>query len=407
LTGAPERSTVIVGVPRIEEERGEIVIAADVRVDKSGVEMPPTMWFRFPQSNRDYISDASDAFAVAALPVAMLLGENLVVEGRVSPRLAHGLREYQVAYRQWWPQRYSMVDVRYGDVAPDGEGSGEGVGCTCSGGVDSFYSIWRHLPENEPVPGICITHCLIINGFNFDIDLDRSGEFSRLVETFEPLLARHGVALLVSRQNAQAFLEATGKVTKSSGIQEVGLICAALMLGRLYQRFYVPGVATYRHEENYPHYFHPSILHLLSSDRTQILVDGGDATRTEKTVAIAEWEETHSTLRVCWRPAVFNADTGLIENCCRCPKCIRTMVTLEMAGALDRFKTFPLPVDRRLVRASHQVSTGEKLYYRDMLDLARKTGRSDLARDLRYARFRSRLEAAVRHRILRRPAPRH
>jgi hypothetical protein len=99
---------------------------------------------------------------------------------------------------------------------------------------------------------------------------------------------------------------------------------------------------------------------------------------------------------------VFNADTGLIENCCRCPKCLRTMATLEMAGALSKYRTFPEPLDRKRMRAMNHVGLDEKLFYYDMLRTARAVGRSDLVRDLRYARFRSWAGAAIRVRILRR-----
>jgi hypothetical protein len=231
--------------------------------------------------------------------------------------------------------------------------------------------------------------------------------FPKVYETYEPVLRRNGVSLLVARHNAQAFLEATGKVKQTSPTLDVGIVSALLMLGNLYRYFYFPGGATYRYEENFPHGFHPSTLHLLSSDDTEIIFDGGDATRTEKTARVAAWEDTYPVLRVCWRPTVFNEKTGFVENCCRCPKCVRTMLTLEAAGALSKYRTFPLPLDRTLVRASQQVSVDEKLFYFDLVEFARKQGRADIVRDLRYARLRSRLIAAVQHRILRRRRPAH
>jgi len=400
--------TMFVGEPRITQENDEICVSADVRIDTPGLAMPKRLWFRFPTDYREYINEGSDGFAAAMLPVAMLLGEDLRVEGRVSPRLAYGMRELQTAYHQWWPELFSLARFEFAEVARENRPrAGNAVGCTCSGGIDSFYSIWKHMPRNETVPELRLTHCLIVNGFNFDVDPDRTKGFPRVYQTYEPVLRRNGVSLLIARHNGQAFLEATGKVKQTSPTLSVGIISSLLMLGNLYRYFYLPGGATYRYEENLPHGFHPSTLRLLSSDDTEIIFDGGDAARTEKTATIAAWEDTYPVLRVCWRPTVFNEKTGLVENCCRCPKCLRTMLTLEAAGALSKYRTFPLPLDRALVRTSQQVSVDEKLFYFGLVEFARKQGRADIVRDLRYARFRSRLIAAVQHRVLRRRRPAH
>jgi len=340
------------------------------------------------------------------LPAAMLLGaKRLRVGGRVSPRLAHGLREYHTSHLQWWPKRMSPVEVEYDQVAVDPRGGGDGVGCTCSGGIDSSYSIFRHMPANESLPGARLTHCLIINGFNWDWDLDRAREFQRVYETFAPIIRRNGMELLTVRQNVQNFLFATGKVTHWKGPIGMGLSCAALVLGRLFRRFYIPSAATYRYEDNYPHNFHPSILHLMGTEYTEVFFDGGDATRAEKTEAIASWEDMYSALRVCWRATVFNEETGLFENCGRCPKCVRTMITLDLLGVLGRYRTFPHPLERARVRRSGWVSANARVYYNDLIVLARRMGRTDMERDLRAALLRGRATAAIRHRVLRRRRP--
>lgn len=395
---------MVIGEPRLTRERGEICVSAAVRFATPGFEAPATIWFRFPEEYEDYLNPRSDPFVVAMMMPAMLLGEDVVVEGRVSPRLAHGLREYRTAYTQWWPGKLKHVDVAYGEVAEgDGKRAGRVVGSAFSGGVDSLYCVWKHMPANETVPGFQVTHAIIINGFNFDMDLENTREFRRVFDVYRSMLARSGVELLVSRQNTELFLNAANAAASKSPTREGGVVSAALMLGKLFERFYISGSGTYRYEDNYPKGWHPSGLHLLSSHETEMMFDGGDASRTEKTLALSQWEETYSTLRVCWRPTVFNEETGLMENCCRCPKCVRTMITLDVAGVLSNYETFPEPLDRGRIRAEHFVGTSEKKFYFDLLRLARERGRDDIVRDLRRARFKSRLEAAVLGRLLRRP----
>jgi hypothetical protein len=393
---------MIIGEPTITDADKEVCVSADVRFETPGLDVPDTVWFRFPSEYRPYLIDRSDAFVAGLLLAAMYLGEDIEVEGRVSPRLAHGVRQYQLMNCQWWPQRFSRVDVRYADVTRGtADRAGHVTGGAFSGGVDSFYSVWQHMPEHETVPALRLTHCLMVNGFNFDMHLEDTHDFQRLVETYEPMLRGLGIELLVARNNTQLFLEAASeKAAAHLETRETVVIASVLMLGKLLSRFYIPGGGAYRLAG--PHGWHPVGLPMLSSDDTEILFDGGEATRVEKTLVLAGWEETYSRLRVCWRPTVFNEETGLIENCCRCPKCIRTIATLDLAGALSKYKTFPLPLERRHIRATSQVSPGEKYFYFDLLELAQKAGRSDMIYDLRYARFASRLRAFGRDRLLRR-----
>jgi len=399
---------MIIGEPRVTLDGGEVCVSAPVRIERPGVDAPDTVWFRFPERYQPWLSGRSDPFVVAMMMPAMLLGENITVEGSVSARLAHGLREYVAAYAQWWPRKIARIDVAYGEVAePEPARPGRAVGCAFSGGVDSLYTVWRHMRANESVPGFHVTHALMINGFNFDMDLEDSRRFERLVGVYRPMLERQGIELVVSRQNTEVFLEAANRAASKSPTREGGVASATLMLGGLLERIYISGSGTYRYEDNFPKGWHPSSLHLLGSDNTELMFDGGDASRTEKTVALSRWPETYSTLRVCWRPTVFNDATGGMENCCRCPKCVRTMITLEAVGALSRYRTFPLALERRHVRGAHFVSTSEKKFYFDLLRLVRETGRRDLERDLRAARFKSRAAAALRHRVLRRPQPGH
>lgn len=377
--------------------------SARVRFDTPGFDAPESVWFRFPEAYHDYLSDQSDAFLVAMMMPAMLLGEDIVVEGRVSPRLVHGIREYRTAYSQWWPGRVHHVDVRYGEVGESGQRRGATVvGGAFSGGVDSTYTVWRHMPANETVPGFALTHALMINGFNFDHHLDDTGPFDRLVAVYRPMLERNGVTLLVSRQNTEVFLDAAKRAASKSPTREGGVVSAVHMLGNLFERVYVSGSGTYRYEDNFPKGWHPSGLHLLSTERTEMMFDGGDADRAQKTVALAGWEDTYSTLRVCWTPTEFDPDTGVPLNCGTCPKCVRTMATLDAIGALGRYRTFPDRLDRRRVRRQHFVSPSEKKFYTALLHLVRKRGRADLERDIRYARIRSRIAAAIGARILRR-----
>jgi len=391
--------TMRIHKPQFSDDEGEIRISARVDIDAPNLDVPDTLWFAFPQSYRDHVSDRADAFLVGLLPSAMALGEDIVVEAPVSPYLARGLREYQRVQSSWWPGVLREVNVDAELFAQTGRAPGEGVGCAFSGGVDSFYTLWQHLRENEPLVDCRLTHCLIINGYDFDVDLENTGRFRQTFETFEPMLRDIGIELLTSRTNLKQFRLACRRRSRLVSTLEAPISASILTLGNLFSRFFIPAAYAYRADSMHLGGGHPLTVPLLSTERTQIMADGCEASRVDKTEVIAEWPETYSRLRVCWRPPVFNEQTGLVENCGHCEKCRRTMITLDTIGMLSRYQTFPTPLRRSDVRHTSHVGSSALSFYRDNLELARRMDRSDRVFDLRWARWRSRLKAAVTDRI--------
>jgi hypothetical protein len=72
---------------------------------------------------------------------------------------------------------------------------------------------------------------------------------------------------------------------------------------------------------------------LLSTETTECISSGGQHTRVEKTRIISSMELTYKALDVCVDPAHARK-----VNCSKCWKCLRTQLTLEVLGALDRYK---------------------------------------------------------------------
>jgi hypothetical protein len=66
---------------------------------------------------------------------------------------------------------------------------------------------------------------------------------------------------------------------------------------------------------------------------------GSERTRIEKTLQVAEIPESYNTLSVCVKDA---------ENCSMCSKCMRTLLTMEIAGVIDRYSaSFDMDIYRQ------------------------------------------------------------
>jgi len=74
---------------------------------------------------------------------------------------------------------------------------------------------------------------------------------------------------------------------------------------------------------------------MLSPAGLEIITDGAQYTRTEKTEKIASYPFVQKYLNVC-----VNHWQGYesAKNCSHCPKCLRTLTALDTLGLLEQYK---------------------------------------------------------------------
>ncbi len=362
--------------PEISEVDGEICVEAKVEVQSREYPFPDRLWFRFPRDYQNFVTDRADGFAAALLPLAMTLGEHMEIRGTLSPRLLHGMQQYLKIQSTWKPNQFDPIEITHDVLKRPNPGDVRGaVGCAFSGGVDSFHTLWCRLPGNEPNPHYRLTHCLTVNGFDPNSDLENSGRYHVITRAYEPMMERLGVRLLVSRTNIMQFIDQW--ILK----QSFGAVLAssALVLGRLFSVFHI--ASSYKFTDFYPDGSHPVMDSLMSTETLDTTHDSPHVTRFEKTAVLARWEETFPLLRVCFNATSFNEATQAFENCCHCEKCLRTMVSLDMLGALSRYRSFPQGLKRSELRKCDYSYKGSLLFALDIVRHARSAGRRDVIFD--------------------------
>jgi hypothetical protein len=366
--------------PTIIKDGDEVCVSAKVEVNSAKSKLPDELWFRFPISCHDHVSDDLNGFAVALLPLAMTLGEDLYLEGAISPRLLKGMEEYQRIQCAWNPTAFKPVSISQDRLQVARTGPLEsGVGCSFSAGVDSFHTLWRHLPSNEPLENYRISHCLIINGFDADSDLENEGHFSRIQQSIEPVMAEHEVKLIVCRTNYMSFSDPN--ILKQSFAAMVTV--PALILGRLFSCFFVP--SSYRFDEFYRDGSHLMLDHLISTESMQTVHDSSHLNRPQKTEIISNWSATHQTLRVCSNATVSQHNSDLMMNCSKCEKCVRTMKTLEILQSIDKFTSFSRRAGHLDVWKCYFGHKGARIHAWEVMSLAWKAGRLGICIDYSIA----------------------
>jgi len=362
--------------PRITEEGAEVCISARVEVDSVKSSLPDELWFRFPIGYKDGLSDQSNGFLVALLPLAMTFGEDIHVDGELSPRLLRGLEEYQRVQITWKPSNYKPVRIHCDRLQPEQvTRERAGVGSSFSAGVDSFDTLWRHLPENEPIPEYRITHTLMINGFDADTDIDNNGHFSRIRKSIEPVMEQHGVKLIICRTNYGQFTDPD--ILKHSFAAMVAV--PALVLGRLFTCFFIP--SSYRFDEFLRDGSHLIFDHLIATESMETVHEGSFLQRPEKTANISEWNATYPLLRVCFNATRFDEDTGSIMNCSRCEKCVRTMTTLKILGKLENYTVFSRTPGHLDIWKCYFPQKSSRVHAKEVMSFAWKAGKPGVCVD--------------------------
>ncbi|MHB1213701.1 MAG: RING finger protein [Thiobacillus sp.] len=280
------------------------------------------LWFRAPEH---ILPDPSgNPFLATCLLPAMKLGLPLRIRGTVSGRLLQSVGTIQEIFHKWYPE-LAIIPVMADDVDDSALPRSTQSAAFFSGGLDSFHSVLKNHSR--------IDHLIFVHGF--DIKLENTG-------------LRDAVSGRV-RQAAQAL----GKplVEIETNIREIGdhylswtmhffgpaLASVGLLLGKSLGRIFIPASESYAHLE--PCASHPLVDPLWSTENVDIIHDGAEASRNEKAAYIADSPAAMNALRVCWENP-HNA-----YNCGHCEKCLRTMINLESAGALERCTTFGSRLD--------------------------------------------------------------
>jgi hypothetical protein len=374
---------VIIFEPERTPVEDRVRVSARVEFRTPPPNAPAELFFELPQSRIDWLSDRSDAFLLALLLPAMQQGEDVEVRGAVSPRLLLGLNEYQRAFNAWFPWRFQRVAITLRQEAAEVPAAGAVVATAFSGGVDSFYTLWSHLPQNDADPRSAVSAALFVHGF--DIPLENERAYREAYDAYDRMFAELGLELVSARTNAQHFTP-----PRNWGVYHgAPLAAAAHALGRGLGRFYVPASHTYN--DLVPWGSDPRVDHLLSSETLQVVHDGAGTTRIAKTEAIGRWPATFGRLRVC----APRAD-GALANCGRCEKCVRTMLPLQMVRALELQTSFPQRLERRTVRSCYYNVASDFAFPREIIEYARSHGRRDVVVDLTWATARSRVAMWLR-----------
>lgn len=312
--------------PEISRKDTETFYKVDIESNRGAQKL----WYGVQRKYGDMIADSCDGPLAAMLIPAMANGEDIRIAGAISERLYYNLAgPYQKLLCNIIPW-LQLIKI-YPEELNTADSSASGVATGFSGGIDSFCVLADHFFSD--VPGsFKITHLL----FNNVGSHGKGGEllFRQRFARLEPLAERIGLPLVMVNSNIDMLYPRHIGFQLSHTIRNASV---ALMLQNGIGRFmYASGhkVTDVFVGESQDMAFTDTIsLPLLSTEALDAFSVGGQYTRVEKTMIVAELPISYNTLDVC-----VNADhIPPPVNCATCFKCLRTLLTLDFAGVVDRY----------------------------------------------------------------------
>lgn len=329
---------MIISRPELSLQDGTIRYL--VHIELSGERS--TLWYSLSQEFAGLVSDRSDAALAALLIPAMMAGEDIRIGGTVSERLFFNLSgPFQKVLKLILPSLH-LITIIPSEVQP-AHGTGTGVAAGFSGGIDSFCLLADHY--FAPVPeGFRVTHLLFNNvgSHGFDHEANSRHLFHKRCNRLKPVAERLGLPFVVIDSNVDSFYNGTPFI-ETPTIRNASV---ALLLQKGFRRFLLAACVHYPDVHVRPGVYMAEIdtiiLPLLSTETLDMVSAGSQYTRVEKTLKVAGIEESYRFLDVC------TADSRT-TNCSTCNKCKRTMLALEVAGALGRYEAvFDLEAYRKI-----------------------------------------------------------
>jgi hypothetical protein len=141
------------------------------------------------------------------------------------------------------------------------------------------------------------------------------------------------------------------------------------LLAEHLETLYIP--STYDEDTLMPWGSHPHLDHLWSSSCVRFVHHESSARRVQKIMRLVDCAPAMEHLRVCWR------HPNSVYNCGKCEKCIRTVISLQVAGGAGRCRTLPAAVPVEKIAKLPMTNHGNIVFAEQNLEALRESGRND------------------------------
>ena len=357
-------------------------IVCDMEADFTNVK---EFFFCVDEENADCLTDdVYDAFLIAALYPAMCYGEDIHIDGKVTKRTYHNLKQYVQGMVLAYEPNFHEIDIKVEGFSHAHKDENLHVGTGFSGGVDSFSTLVDNFFKTND-SDYKIDTLFFFNVGQYGYGYDNPANYERANNRYSI------TSNLAKELNMNSIMMNTNMFSfyKPRWEFDAGVLCrlsSVFVFQKVLKRYYISNSTTYIDLAKYDFYHNrsdfatiadPIIMPLLSPDGMEVICDGAQHDRTAKVQNIANIPVVQQHLNVC----IYSSDDSYVssKNCGRCDKCLRTMMSLNSMAILDKFSDVFNPDDWKKFGFSY-VCKQVYLYNKDEfafdnVNFARKMGK--------------------------------
>ena len=311
---------VIVKGPQISYQDETVIYSAEISINGKD----EILWVSTPRKNEKYfVTDRCDAFLIAVLPFAMRYNHDILISGSVSSDLLHNIKEILIP--SLVRNDKSLYSIQILCEEDNSIIIGEGVGTAISGGVDSFWTLTNYI-DNE-VSSYRLTN-LYVGNYLYE------GEAKKLIyERANAISKELGIPLIKSDTNVSKMFD---KYIPHLFYHAYKTFFGIFALRKAWNKYYYSSGYEFEsfslkdNSKSDTAHYDLLLAHVFSVNGFSVYSAGASVDRYEKTKFISKNPITYKYLNVC-------LDPSRKINCGRCGKCTRTLLNLEMCGAVDEY----------------------------------------------------------------------
>ena len=285
------------------------------------------LYFSVDNEYIKYLCDSnSNAFLIALLPFIVKHNYNVIVKDKISSKLYYQLNTYLLPMLcKAFKKDKINITCELTDEKFNGKANGASISC----GVDSFYTLLKH--NNLKDSNKNITHLCFFNaGSNGEYGGEEARElYNKRVDHIKNFCLEYNYPLITVDSNMNELI-----LKKKKKRHTFTTLSCVYALEKLFNSYYFASGLEFdgsHIDESDTAFYDILNVHCLSNENITFYCSGLEASRMEKVEYISNFEETYNWLNVCVRHDW--------ENCCRCPKCIRTITELESICKLDKYSS--------------------------------------------------------------------
>ncbi len=383
------RNKIVISKPYIQECESEIFgdavrLCANITMldPNTHIEKTKECYFEFDENYKKYLCpERSDAFVMGLLSSAMELDMDIEFEAPISERLYYQLTTYYIPMVAKYNSSYPMNNIRLFGSYDDRQIKNEkAVATGCSGGVDTFYTIAKHLSKDIPESNK-ITHIVYSSSGTSDFNKERvKNEYKKNITSILNIAKDCNLEAICCFNNLFEFYKIPYRAFNMFYSTTFGSVAYALQ--KLIHIYYVSSgdpISNFSLNLNKTNGHDSSVFDVfttqcMNSENLTFYSAGMEYSRIEKEKYIADFIPAQKNLKVCAEIAFMDNNNVKYNNCSICSKCLRTMVQFYSFNKLNNFKdVFDVEefYKHKAKYVGKMIGLNKKSYVKDMKKIAK------------------------------------